>query len=80
MVTEENEEEHSFFSAPGTCVVDVGITDSQTLVSDSQKKWIRSIMDMLQRYLLFSLSKNHASRWLHGTFGALYMTVEKCIQ
>ncbi|XP_016054428.1 PREDICTED: nibrin isoform X1 [Miniopterus natalensis] len=49
LVTEENEEEHSFFSAPGTCVVDVGITDSQTLVSDSQKKWIRSIMDMLQR-------------------------------
>ncbi|KAI5255491.1 Nibrin [Manis pentadactyla] len=49
LVTEENEEEDSFFSAPGTCVVDVGITNTQTLIPDSQKKWIRSVMDMLQR-------------------------------
>ncbi|XP_024422290.1 nibrin isoform X2 [Desmodus rotundus] len=48
LITEENEEE-SFFLAPGTCVVDVGITNSQTLISDSQKKWIHSITDMLQR-------------------------------
>lgn len=34
---------------PGTCVVDVGITNTQTLIPDSQKKWIRSVMDMLQR-------------------------------
>ncbi|XP_057591428.1 nibrin isoform X2 [Hippopotamus amphibius kiboko] len=49
LITEENEEEDSFFSAPGTCVVDVGITNSQTLIPDSQKKWIHSIMDILQR-------------------------------
>ena len=50
MITEENKEEYSFFSAPGICVVDVGITNSQTLIPDSQKKWIHSIMDKLQRY------------------------------
>ncbi|XP_070337425.1 nibrin isoform X6 [Equus asinus] len=49
LITEKNEEEDSFFSAPGTCVVDVGITDSPNLIPDSQKKWIHSIMDMLQR-------------------------------
>ncbi|XP_037658705.1 nibrin isoform X2 [Choloepus didactylus] len=49
LITDENEEKDSFFSAPGTCVVDMGITDSQTLIPDSQKKWIHSIMDMLQR-------------------------------
>uniref|UniRef100_A0A8W4FLU8 Nibrin n=1 Tax=Sus scrofa TaxID=9823 RepID=A0A8W4FLU8_PIG len=49
LITEENEEEDSFFSAPGTCVVDIGITDSQTLIPDSQKKWLHSIMDILQR-------------------------------
>jgi len=48
LITEENEEE-SFFSVPGICVVDVGITNSQTLIPDSQKKWIHSIMDKLQR-------------------------------
>ncbi|XP_066874213.1 nibrin isoform X1 [Kogia breviceps] len=49
LITEDNEEEDSFFSAPGTCVVDVGITDSQTLIPDSQKKRIHSVMDILQR-------------------------------
>ncbi|KAF4022488.1 hypothetical protein G4228_014132 [Cervus hanglu yarkandensis] len=49
LITEENEEDDSFFSAPGTCVVDAGLTDSQTLIPDSQKKWIHSIMDILQR-------------------------------
>ncbi|XP_045871683.1 nibrin isoform X1 [Meles meles] len=49
LITEENEEKDSFFSAPGICVVDVGITSSQTLIPDSQKKWIHSIMDQLQR-------------------------------
>ncbi|XP_059971551.1 nibrin [Mesoplodon densirostris] len=49
LITEDNEEEDSFFSAPGTCVVDVGITDSQTLIPNSQKKRIHSIMDILQR-------------------------------
>ncbi|XP_014446724.1 nibrin isoform X2 [Tupaia chinensis] len=49
LITEENEEEDSFLSAPGTCVVDVGITHSQILIPDSQKQWIHSIMDMLQR-------------------------------
>ncbi|XP_045661960.1 nibrin isoform X2 [Ursus americanus] len=49
LITEENEEEDSFFSAPGISVVDVGITNSQTLIPDSQKKWIHSIMDKLQR-------------------------------
>ncbi|XP_054564409.1 nibrin isoform X2 [Eptesicus fuscus] len=49
LIAEENEEEESFFSAPGTCVVDVVMTNSQPLISDSQKKWIHSVMDMLQR-------------------------------
>ncbi|XP_044772394.1 nibrin-like isoform X2 [Neomonachus schauinslandi] len=49
LITEENEEEESFFSVPGICVVDVGITNSQTLIPDSPKKWIHSIMDKLQR-------------------------------
>lgn len=56
MITEDNEEEDSFFSAPGTCVVDVGITDSQTLIPDSQKKRIHSIMDILQRYRIIFIS------------------------
>ncbi|XP_047411635.1 nibrin isoform X3 [Sciurus carolinensis] len=49
LITEENEEEDSFFSAPGICVVDIGITNTQILIPDSQKKWVHSIMDMLQR-------------------------------
>ncbi|KAG8520419.1 Nibrin, partial [Galemys pyrenaicus] len=49
LITEENEEDDSFFSTPGTCVVDLGITNSQSLLPDSQKKWIHSIMDILQR-------------------------------
>lgn len=57
MITEENEEEDSFFSAPGTCVVDIGITDSQTLIPDSQKKWLHSIMDILQRYSIINFKK-----------------------
>ncbi|XP_012892598.1 PREDICTED: nibrin-like, partial [Dipodomys ordii] len=50
LIMEENEEEDSFFSAPGTCVVDTGVTNTQILIPDSQKKWIHSIVDMLQRY------------------------------
>lgn len=50
MITEENEEEDSFFSAPGTCVIDIAITSTQMVIPDSQKKWIHSIMEMLQRY------------------------------
>ncbi|XP_006880584.1 PREDICTED: nibrin [Elephantulus edwardii] len=49
LITEENEEEASFFSAPGTCVVEVGITNSQTFISDSQKNLIPSVMDILKR-------------------------------
>uniref|UniRef100_A0A8C8YVG9 Nibrin n=1 Tax=Prolemur simus TaxID=1328070 RepID=A0A8C8YVG9_PROSS len=49
LITEENEEEESFFSTPGTCVVEIGTTNSQILIPESQKKWIQSIMDMLQR-------------------------------
>lgn len=50
LIAEENEEEESFFSAPGTCVVDIGITNTQIIVTDSQKKWINLIMDMLPRH------------------------------
>ncbi|XP_040852413.1 nibrin-like isoform X3 [Ochotona curzoniae] len=49
LITEENEEEDSFFSAPGTCVIDIAITSTQMVLPDSQKKWIHSIMEMLQR-------------------------------
>ncbi|XP_036293229.1 nibrin isoform X4 [Pipistrellus kuhlii] len=49
LIAEENEEGESFFSAPGTCVVDVVMTNSQSLISDSQRKWIHSVMDMLHR-------------------------------
>ncbi|XP_036593326.1 nibrin isoform X2 [Trichosurus vulpecula] len=47
LATEEDEEAVSFIT-PGTCIVDAGLTDSQVLVPDSTRKWIRSIMDMLQ--------------------------------
>lgn len=49
-MAEGGEEEQSFFSAPGTCVVDVGITNTQLIITDSQRKWIHLIMDILQRY------------------------------
>ncbi|XP_055993572.1 nibrin [Sorex fumeus] len=49
LLTEENKEDDRFFSAPGTCVVDVGITNASTLIPDSQKTWILSIVDILQR-------------------------------
>lgn len=49
LMAEGGEEEQSFFSAPGTCVVDVGITNTQLIITDSQRKWIHLIMDILQR-------------------------------
>ncbi|XP_017652249.1 nibrin isoform X2 [Nannospalax galili] len=49
LITEENEEEDGFFSVPGTCVVDIGITNTQILIPDSQREWIHLIMDVLQR-------------------------------
>ncbi|GAB1288334.1 Nibrin [Apodemus speciosus] len=48
LMAEEDEEEQSFFSAPGTCVVDVGITNTQLIITESQKKWIHLIMEILQ--------------------------------
>ncbi|KAK7822795.1 hypothetical protein U0070_022734 [Myodes glareolus] len=48
LMAEENKEEDSFFSAPGTCVVDIGITNTQIIIPDSQKKWVHSVMDVLQ--------------------------------
>lgn len=50
LMAEENEEEESFFSAPGTCVVDIGITNTQIIITDSQKKWVHVVMDVLQRH------------------------------
>lgn len=41
LITEENEDNDSLFSAPEHFVVDVRITNS--LISYSQKKWIHSI-------------------------------------
>ncbi|XP_067887730.1 nibrin isoform X2 [Heterodontus francisci] len=38
----------SFLEAPGSCVIDVGVSDSQT-VSNSAEKWIESVMRTLQR-------------------------------
>ncbi|KAF6323520.1 nibrin [Rhinolophus ferrumequinum] len=71
LITEENEEENRFFSAPGTCVVDVGITSSQTFISDSQKKWIQSIMDMLQRQGLRPIPEAEIG------LAVIFMTTEK---
>lgn len=48
LMAEEDEEDQSFFLAPGTCVVDVGITNTQLIITESQKKWIHLIMDILQ--------------------------------
>ncbi|XP_078009781.1 nibrin isoform X1 [Phascolarctos cinereus] len=48
LATEEDKEAVSSFLTPGTCIVDAGLTNSQVLVPDSVRKWIRSIMDMLQ--------------------------------
>ncbi|KAL6065803.1 hypothetical protein STEG23_019508 [Scotinomys teguina] len=50
LIAEENEEEESFFSSPGICVVDIGITNTQIIITDSQKNWIHLIMDVLQRH------------------------------
>lgn len=50
LMAEGGEEEQSFFSAPGTCVVDVGMTNTQLIITDSQRKWIHLIMDILQRH------------------------------
>ncbi|XP_053520686.1 nibrin isoform X2 [Artibeus jamaicensis] len=69
LITEENEEE-CFFLAPGTCVVDVGITNSQTLISDSQKKWIHSIIDMLQSQGLRPIPEAEIG------FAVIFMTTE----
>jgi nijmegen breakage syndrome protein 1 len=60
-MAEDDEEEQSFFSAPGTCVVDVGITNTQLIISHSQKKWIHLIMDTLQRYIILSSQIKNAS-------------------
>ncbi|KAM9094174.1 nibrin isoform X1 [Sarcophilus harrisii] len=46
--TEEDKEAATSFLTPGTCIVDVGLTNSQVLIPDSVKKWIHSVMDMLQ--------------------------------
>ncbi|XP_051826773.1 nibrin isoform X4 [Antechinus flavipes] len=46
--TEEDNEAVTSFLTPGTCIVDVGVTNSQILIPDSVKKWIHSVMDMLQ--------------------------------
>ncbi|XP_027699314.1 nibrin isoform X2 [Vombatus ursinus] len=48
LATEEDKEAVSSFLTPGTCIVDAGLTNSQVLEPDSVRKWIRSIMDMLQ--------------------------------
>ncbi|XP_074126104.1 nibrin isoform X2 [Sminthopsis crassicaudata] len=46
--TEEDKEAATSFLTPGTCIVDVGLTNSQVLIPDSVKKWIHSVMNMLQ--------------------------------
>ncbi|XP_043860345.1 nibrin [Dromiciops gliroides] len=48
LATEEDKEATTSFLTPGTCIVDAGLTNSQVLVTDSVRKWIHSIMDMLQ--------------------------------
>uniref|UniRef100_A0A5F8G5H5 Nibrin n=1 Tax=Monodelphis domestica TaxID=13616 RepID=A0A5F8G5H5_MONDO len=52
LATEEDKEAATSFLTPGTCVVDAGLTNSQALVPDSVRIWIRSIMDMLQSHHL----------------------------
>ncbi|XP_075405622.1 nibrin isoform X2 [Tenrec ecaudatus] len=49
LITEENEEDEKFFLAPGTCVVDVGMTNTPTLLPDSQKNLVQSVLNMLTR-------------------------------
>ncbi|XP_074843070.1 nibrin isoform X2 [Carettochelys insculpta] len=44
----EREKETSLLVAPGVCVVDVGLTNSQVPVSDSVRNWIDSITTVLQ--------------------------------
>ncbi|XP_010586690.1 nibrin isoform X1 [Loxodonta africana] len=70
LITEENEEEDDFFLAPGTCVVDVGITNSQTLISDSQKNCIHSIMDLLKRQGLRPIPESEIG------LAVIFMTME----
>ncbi|XP_072324081.1 nibrin isoform X2 [Scyliorhinus torazame] len=44
------------FEAPGSCVVDVGLSDSQT-ISNSAEKWFESVMKTLQRKGLRAISE-----------------------
>uniref|UniRef100_V9KFB8 Nibrin n=1 Tax=Callorhinchus milii TaxID=7868 RepID=V9KFB8_CALMI len=46
----------SLLEAPGSCVIDVGVSDSQT-ASDSTKKWIDSALITLQRKGLRTISE-----------------------
>ncbi|KAM5280729.1 nibrin isoform 2-T2 [Ctenodactylus gundi] len=71
LITEENEENDTFFSAPGTCVVDIGVTNTQILLPDSQKKWIHSIMDLLQRRGLRPIPEAEIG------LAVIFMTTEK---
>ncbi|NXX84658.1 NBN protein, partial [Urocolius indicus] len=44
----EGRKETSSLVSPGVCVVDVGLTDSQILGSDSMRKWTDSILTVLK--------------------------------
>ncbi|XP_074056009.1 nibrin [Macrotis lagotis] len=48
LATEEDKEAVTSFLTPGTCIVDAGLTNSQVLVPDSVRKWIQSVIDVLQ--------------------------------
>ncbi|MEJ1275279.1 nibrin [Cricetulus griseus] len=71
LMAEENEEDESFFSAPGTCVVDIGITNTQIIITDSQKTWIHLIMDMLQSMSLSERPKEVKISGVEQTFRKL---------
>ncbi|XP_054241486.1 nibrin [Indicator indicator] len=44
----EGEKETSLLASPEVCVVDVGMTNSQTLVSDSMRNWTDSVLAVLK--------------------------------
>ncbi|XP_019405786.1 PREDICTED: nibrin isoform X2 [Crocodylus porosus] len=47
LMTEERKD-ISLLVAPNVCVIDVGLTDSQALASESARNWIHSVMTVLQ--------------------------------
>ncbi|XP_038600601.1 nibrin [Tachyglossus aculeatus] len=81
LLTEETTD-NSFLLNPGTCVVEVGITNSQVVFPLSHGKWIDSILNVLQRQqrraiseaeiglaVIFMSTESYCNPQIHTTAG-----------